>query len=383
MIPEFEELNDLKINIFELLDDNSVKPLYNSYEKKYKNVKIIRCYSLFQKSKNKYLRVVSEFLTPYLMQISLIKHNVHQKKWDMVIWYSPTIFLGHVISKLRLKHGGCKYLILRDIFPEWAVHLGIIDKKSVINYFFQKIARKQYLVADKIGIQAISDINILRKYEINVENTVHLLENWVTYRSPIDINIEIKKIILGKKVAIYAGNMGIAQNAIIFVRIAEYFLFDKDIIFIFIGRGEQKCDMEELARSKSLVNVLFFDEVPTESIYGYYEKATVGLLSLDGRHKTSNIPGKFISYIAAGLPVYAVVNKGNDLINIINTLKVGKANIYDSNIKYLSKDLEALINNKSSNAETRAICKNLYMARYTTTIAVDNILSYSQINNEI
>jgi hypothetical protein len=38
MIPEFEELNDLKINIFELLDDNSVKVLYNSYEKKYKNV---------------------------------------------------------------------------------------------------------------------------------------------------------------------------------------------------------------------------------------------------------------------------------------------------------------------------------------------------------
>jgi hypothetical protein len=40
-------------------------------------------------------------------------------------------------------------------------------------------------------------------------------------------------------------------------------------------------------------------------------------------HKSHNIPGKFISYLEASLPVAACVNPGNDLVQIIEQEKLG------------------------------------------------------------
>ena len=48
------------------------------------------------------------------------------------------------------------------------------------------------------------------------------------------------------------------------------------------------------------------------------------MLSLDVRHKTHNIPGKFLTYISSGLPVLASVNPGNDLISLIESRGTGR-----------------------------------------------------------
>ena len=40
-------------------------------------------------------------------------------------------------------------------------------------------------------------------------------------------------------------------------------------------------------------------------------------MALDPRHKTHNIPGKFLTYMQAGLPVLASINPGNDLMQLI------------------------------------------------------------------
>jgi hypothetical protein len=47
-------------------------------------------------------------------------------------------------------------------------------------------------------------------------------------------------------------------------------------------------------------------------------------LALDPRHTTHNIPGKFLSYMQAGLPVLASINPGNDLAELIQREDVGR-----------------------------------------------------------
>jgi hypothetical protein len=56
-----------------------------------------------------------------------------------------------------------------------------------------------------------------------------------------------------------------------------------------------------------------------------YKQCHYGIVILDRRHKTHNIPGKLLSYLYAGLPVFALVNPNNDLIPFINKKKVGIA----------------------------------------------------------
>ena len=61
-------------------------------------------------------RALGEVLMPFSMKHQLNKSPYANERWDGVIWYSPSIFLGPLASALK-KASGCKgYLIVRDIF---------------------------------------------------------------------------------------------------------------------------------------------------------------------------------------------------------------------------------------------------------------------------
>mgnify|MGYP001242278056 CR=1 FL=1 len=109
------------------------------------------------KSGSYFLRTLSEFLLPLLMIYKLRKSPFNDVRWNLIIWYSPTIFFGPLIWKMK-RGSGCKtYLILRDIFPEWALDLGLI-RNGIAYAFFKSIANFQYSVADTIGVQTKSNL---------------------------------------------------------------------------------------------------------------------------------------------------------------------------------------------------------------------------------
>ena len=58
---------------------------------------------------------------------------------------------------------------------------------------------------------------------------------------------------------------------------------------------------------------------------GLYAQRRVGVVALDPRHKTHNIPGKFLSCMQSGLPVLATINADNDLAELIQAERVGEA----------------------------------------------------------
>ena len=93
-----------------------------------------------------------------------------------------------------------------------------------------------------------------------------------------------------------------------------------DVGFVFVGRGTDLVRLKTQSEHRELTNILFFDEIEPDEIPGLYAQCDIGLLSLDKKHKTHNIPGKFLSYMRAGLPVLASVNKDNDIIRLKSKL---------------------------------------------------------------
>ena len=69
---------------------------------------------------------------------------------------------------------------------------------------------------------------------------------------------------------------------------------------------------------------MFFDEIDPAEVPDLYTQCHVGLIALDSRHSSHNIPGKFLTYLQSGLPVLAVVNSGNDLAKLIIDERVGQ-----------------------------------------------------------
>ena len=116
--------------------------------------------------------------------------------------------------------------IVRDLFPEWLLSVGLI-KKNLIYYFLKLLTFPQYTVPHYIGVESKGNLKLLRN-KISKGIELGVLYNWpslvdITYNKQslskknkiylkeiLKNGIEIKK----KKLlsSIYIGNTGHAQN---------------------------------------------------------------------------------------------------------------------------------------------------------------------------
>ena len=287
-------------------------------------------------------RTINEILMPLKMLMGLKKSPIDNSKWDGVVWYSPTIFLGPVARYLKQTSKCRGYLIVRDIFPDWTVDMGLISRG--LPYRVLKLFENyQYSVADVIGIQAKGNLTYFSEWDMKSNTKVEVLNNWLSHSGSTPSSITLADTCLaGRKIFIYAGNIGVAQGIEILFQLVINLKEREDIGFLFVGRGSEMDRFRHDPTFRDLDNILFFDQIGADEIPSLYKQCHAGMLSLDVRHKTHNIPGKFLSYIASGLPVLASVNPGNDLVGLINSRGIGRV-VTDGRVLSLIDATNALV----------------------------------------
>jgi len=269
-------------------------------------------------------RTLGEFVMPFAMLRQLRKSPLAHERWDGVVWYAPSIFHGPLARALK-KSSDCKgYLIIRDIFPEWAVDMGLMGK-GLPYRFFDAVARYQYSVANVIGVQTPGNKAYFSRWEQQDGRQLEVLQNWLDKPAQARCSIRVNETpLVGRKVLVYAGNMGVAQGMDILLDLAEKLRSRSDVGFLFVGRGSDAARLKATAHARLLDNVVFFDEIHPDEIPDLYAQCSAGIVALDPRHKSHNIPGKFLTYMQSGLPVLANVNVGNDLAQLIRDQRVGQ-----------------------------------------------------------
>lgn len=359
-------LSDLGIKTTILIPDSDIKPSFLIEE--CQEFRLIRIKTLKTKDINLFRRTLGEFLMPHLMINTIKKNNLINFKVDGVIWYSPSIFFGPLVRYIKKKNSCKTYLILRDIFPEWAVDMGLLGR-GPIYLILKLIAKYQYSLADKIGIQSKGNHKYFKKHRHKVE----VLHNWLTAKESNKCSVNISNTILsGRKIFVYAGNMGVAQDIEIFIKLAQELRDDERIGFLFIGRGKKYRLIEKELENKKLNNAIILNEINNKEMQKLYLQCYVGILSLDLRHKSHNIPGKFISYLHHGLPVLASVNKGNDLIEFIQSNDVGKATCSGA-VQDLKKMCLDLINDHKKYLYFKENCKKISTKYFSSQSAAKQI----------
>ncbi|TKB05342.1 MAG: glycosyltransferase family 4 protein, partial [Mesorhizobium sp.] len=131
------------------------------------------------------------------------------------------IFHGPMVSALK-RESGCKgYLIIRDIFPEWAVDMGLMGR-GLPYRFFDAIARYQYSIADVIGVQTPGNLAYFNRWRRRSGRVLEVLQNWLDKPSNVRCSIRVSETPLaGRKLFVYAGNMGVAQSVGIVLDLAQ------------------------------------------------------------------------------------------------------------------------------------------------------------------
>jgi glycosyltransferase involved in cell wall biosynthesis len=289
-------------------------------------VTVVRVRTGAMKNANKILRLWRE--SQLSVNIWRNAREVFQKNpCDLIVFYSPTIFFGHLVKRLKTLWNCPAYLILRDIFPQWAVDAGILRKGGVLHRFLRHNEIAQYAAADIIGVEARGNLSYfnedLRQNKFHVE----ILNNWISEQ----INLSStacwrKKLGLDDKVVFcYGGNIGVAQDVRNILRLATGLRERDDIFFLLIGDGNEVQQLNLEIDRLDLNNIKILPAMPEREYMHCLSECDVGLVSLARSLRSHNCPGKVLGYISCGKPILASLNPDNDLIALLLLADAGIA----------------------------------------------------------
>jgi len=333
--PNIEKSNNLYTDLMEEFRDNDhevfvVAPSSEVLKTELRNesgMQVLRVKTLPLLNVNVVKKGIANLLLPkrFLKAINVFYKNID---FDVIILPTPPITLYTVVQSLKKKRKIPVYLILRDIFPQNAIDLGMISKKGAIYKYFRRLEKKLYNISDMIGCMSQGNIDYILQHNNDVDaSKLHILRNWQKNQdfSSIDKNeIKLKFNLENKFVIFFGGNIGKPQKVENIVSLANSFKHNKNVIFYIIGKGTEKDKLIKLVENNKLVNVIIKDFLPRNEYIEMMQIADVGLVSLDEKFTIPNMPSKALSYFNVRIPVIALIDENTDFGTWVeNEVKAG------------------------------------------------------------
>lgn len=255
--------------------------------------------------------------------ISGIKKYYSDIKFDLILYTTPPITLQRAVAYVKNRDNAKTYLLLKDIFPQNAVDMGILNRtglRALIYYYFRFKERRLYMLSDYIGCmsQANCDFIIQSNHILNPEN-VEVCPNSV---EAVDLRLnhsdreEMRKkyeIPLDKTVFVYGGNLGRPQGVPFIIECLKTQMKNPETYFLIVGDGTEFIKLEAFFKDNQPENMKLMKRLPKEDYDHMIASCDVGLIFLDHRFTIPNFPSRLLSYLQAGLPVLASTDPYTDI----------------------------------------------------------------------
>ena len=151
-----------------------------------------------------------------------IKKYFNNVKFDLIIYTTPPITFANVVSYVKKRDGAKSYLLLKDIFPQNAVDIGMMRKtglKSIIYKMFRKKEKELYAVSDYIGCMSEANVEYVLAHNPEIDrdkvevcpNSVEVVKGGLGAERKAEIRAKYG-VPEGVKTFIYGGNLGRPQG---------------------------------------------------------------------------------------------------------------------------------------------------------------------------
>lgn len=285
-----------------------------------KGVKILSVRTLNVQKTNVIEKGVGQLSIEYLYKKAINKY-FNGVSFDLILYSTPPITFPKVIEYAKKANPQAKtYLLLKDIFPQNAVDMGMLIKsgvKGILYKFFRAKEKKLYALSDFIGCMSPANVRYVLEHnpEINADkveiapNSVELIE---TDKS-VDKSVLAKyNIPTDKPVFIYGGNLGIPQGIPFLIKCLKANAEREDCHFVVVGTGtyyQKLADWYEASMPKA---VTVMKGLPKEDYDRLVQACEVGLIFLDYRFTIPNFPSRLLSYLEYKMPVIACTDSNCD-----------------------------------------------------------------------
>ena len=255
--------------------------------------------------------------------ICAIKKFFSDISFDLVLYTTPPITFARVVQYIKQRDGAISYLMLKDIFPQNAVDIGMLSIQGVrkLPYmFFRHKERQLYKVSDYIGCMSPANVKYILKNNPSIDpckveicpNCINVVDHSVTDQQRIEIRKKYN-IPLDKIVFVYGGNLGKPQGINFLIKCLDSQAQMSDVYFLIIGSGTEYSKLECHINNSKQTNVRLMNKIPRADYDKLVGGCDVGLIFLDHRFTIPNFPSRILSYMQAKLPVYAVTDENTDI----------------------------------------------------------------------
>ncbi len=252
-----------------------------------------------------------------------IRKYFRREKFDLVLYSTPPITLLSPIKYLKRNHGCITYLMLKDIFPQNAVDMGLLSTggiKGVVYKYFRYIEKEFYKISDYIGCMSDANITYLLAHNPKLaRNKIEICPNAIEITDQ-SIDEEAKtrvrekyNIPLDKKILIYGGNLGLAQDIDFLIKCIESQSANDKVFFVVVGNGTEYSKLDGFVKNKKQENFMLLNTLPKEDYDILAAASDIGMIFLNHKFTVPNFPSRLLGYLQAKIPVLACTDKSTDV----------------------------------------------------------------------
>jgi len=293
---------------------------------------------------------------PILMKKGISKY-FDEREFDFILFEAPPVTNAGLVAWAKNKFDCPAYLMLKDIFPQNAVDLGIIKRNGLLYRYFKLKEKSLYRTADFIGSMSVANKNYIINHNSWLDDKkVEIFPNTKKVTNVVEsVGFPMRKrygIPQDACVFLFGGNMGKPQYIDLLCKAVKE-CNDENIFFLFVGRGTDRYKLENTIRENNINIALVIENLPRNEFEQITKECNVGLIVLDPRFTIPNYPSRILSYMEYAKPVLAVTDNVSDLKDLIAEAQCGEwvwsgnANGFASKIKEMasSNELQAKGNN--------------------------------------
>lgn len=313
-----------------------------------------------------------------------IKQNFGRVKYDLILYVTPPISFNSLIQKLKIEHNCKTYLMLKDIFPQNAVDLGIMKKGSFLHSYFKRKEKLLYSVSDYIGCMSKANIEyVLNNNEIKKEkvefcpNSINIInretdsskeEVFDKYNIPKDLPIFL-----------YGGNLGLAQGIEFLVEVLNSNKNRTDCFVLIVGGGNKSNLIQNWIAINEPTNVILINHLERKEYDILESFCDVGMIFLDSKFTIPNFPSRILSYMECKLPLLIATDVVSDLGDIAKNNEFGIWSV-SNDVNSFNENFDFYIKNSKIRKQMGTNAYNFLIDNYDVSICYNEVMKHFKTN---
>lgn len=310
-----------------------------------------------------------------------IKHYWKNISFDLILYATPPITLNKVIKNIKRKNKAISYLMLKDIFPQNAVDLGMFSKRSFLYRMFRKKEKELYRISDFIGCMSPANVRYILNNNCDINpSKIEVCPNSITPGRFEEItNTERTKILTkfniptDKVISVYGGNLGKPQGIDFLLDVIKSNETRNNSFMIIVGSGTEYDRIKTWFETNQPNNSILLPSLPRDEYSNLTRCSDIGMIFLDHRFTIPNYPSRLLAYLEAGIPIITASDPNCDTGIIAEENGYGLKTMAGDIVGFNSK-LDLLIENPSLRKEMGKRGRKYLEDNYTSSHTADIIL---------